>query len=177
VSFKLYAQDNIGIKFFGLSIHPFGEKENAHLMPNKLDPSGYFVMNLGGIISYEKFVVEDALSFKFALGLYADCAAQLGGFLHAGIRAKIFKIKKHSLYGGIGPTFIFRENWHKLDGYVDRKRFIGNKNDAIQYLFLWYGGELEYRFNFKKNWDFSLTFVPGYPDLMSLSLGVNYIIN
>jgi hypothetical protein len=31
------AQDNIGIKYFGLSIHPKGEKENAFLMLNKLN--------------------------------------------------------------------------------------------------------------------------------------------
>ncbi|MCX7744507.1 MAG: hypothetical protein N2167_08085 [Flavobacteriales bacterium] len=169
-----WAQDNFGIKFFGLSIHPLGEKDNAHLMPHKLDPQGYLVMNLGVVLSYEKFVVEDALSFKFGIAQYADCAAQWGGFLHAGIRAKIFKIKKHALYGGIGPTFIFRRNWHTLDGYINRNRFIGDKDDFIQYKFLWYGGEFEYRFNFYRAWDLSISFVPGFPDLVSLSIGVNY---
>ncbi len=44
---KAFAQDNLGIKFFRLSIHPNGEKENAFLMPNKLDKNAYLVLNLG----------------------------------------------------------------------------------------------------------------------------------
>lgn len=70
-SFLLYAQDNIGLKFFGLSVHPKGEKENAHLMPRKLDRHGYFVLNMGGMVSYEKFLIEDILSIKTVTALYA----------------------------------------------------------------------------------------------------------
>ena len=59
----IQARDNIGIKFFGLSIHPFGD-ENAFLMPRKLDKNGYFVLNLGAMLSYEKFFWQDILDRK-----------------------------------------------------------------------------------------------------------------
>lgn len=39
---RVIAKDNIGIKLFGLSIHPKGEKDNAFLMPNKLDKKCVF---------------------------------------------------------------------------------------------------------------------------------------
>lgn len=172
-----FTQDNFGIKMFGLSIHPKGEKDNARLMPNKLDKNGYFVMNMGGVLSYEKFLFKNIVSLKIAQALYADCAAQLGGFSHIGLRAKIFRLGKHSFYGGVGPTIVYRKNWLKLNGYVNPHRFKGGPDDKWQYLFLWYGGEFEYKYAISEHFDFSATFIPGYPDLMSLSFGVNLKIN
>ncbi|HEY8400396.1 MAG TPA: hypothetical protein VIK89_03995 [Cytophagaceae bacterium] len=171
------AQDNIGIKLFGLSIHPKGEKENRDLMPRKLDPNGYLVINLGAMASYEKFVHKDIFSIKIVQSLYSDCAAQLGGFSHIGFRGKIFKTNKHALYGGIGPTLVFRRNWLRLDGYVNRNRFKGNSDDKWQYMFLWYGGEFEYAYRLSEHVHFTTTFIPGYPDLMSLSFGMKYELN
>ncbi len=174
---EIYPQDNIGIKFFGLSIHPKGEKANAKLMPNKLDKNAYLVMNLGGELIYEKFIYKDFLSLKLVQALYADCAERLGGFSHIGLRAKIFKIDRHSLFGGIGPTFVYRRNWLELDGYVNPHFFLGDANDKWQYIFLWYGGEFEYKYTFSERLDFAVSFVPGYPHLMSLAIGVNYKLN
>ncbi|MDR6195416.1 hypothetical protein [Siphonobacter sp. SORGH_AS_0500] len=174
ISVSSKAQDNFGLKFFGLSIHPKGERENAFLMPRRFDSKGYLVLNIGGVLSYEKFIVKDILSVKIASALYADCAAQLGGFEHVGIRAKIFKTEKHSLYGGIGPTLVFRKNWLRLKGYKNLNRFRGDIDDPWQHLFLWYGGEFEYKYTLTRKCDFALSFVPGYPDLMSISFGLHY---
>jgi hypothetical protein len=166
-------QNNIGIKYFGLSIHPKGEKENAHLMPYKLDKYGYLVLNFGAEIMYERFFLEDLFNIKIIQAIYADCATRLGGFSHIGLRGKIFKKEKHCLYGGIGPTLIYRKNWLELNGYVNLHRFKGEINDKWQYLFLWYAGEFEYKYFLSNNYDLSISFVPGYPDLMSLSIGLN----
>lgn len=170
----LKAQDNVGLRLFGLSIHPYGEERNAHLMPLKLDDKAYFVQNLGGILSCEKFMIKDILSAKVAVGMYMDCAAQFGGFAHLGVRGRIFSIQRHKLYGGIGPTFIFRQNWLHLDGYHDGKLFRGSKQDKYQCLFLWYGGEFEYRYEMSSRVDGVVSLVPGYPDLVSVSIGFNY---
>jgi len=171
---NLIAQNNLGFKFFGLSIHPKGEKENAFLMPNKLDKNGYFVMNLGGEVMYENFIYHEFLSIKIIQALYADCAERLGGFSHIGLRAIVFKNNKHILSGGIGPTLIYRRSWYELEGYINKNRFKGNSTAKWQYLFLWYGGEFEYKFIIKKRFDFAISFVPGYPDLISLSIGFSY---
>ena len=174
---KATAQDNMGMKFFGLSIHPKGELDNAFLMPHKLDKSGYLVMNLGAELMYEKFLLKDVLSVKLVQALYADCAGRLGGFSHIGIRGKILKKGKHSLYGGIGPTWIYRRNWLELSGYVNPNRFKGDLQDKYQYLFLWYGGEFEYKYQISKKMNIAISFVPGYPDLMSLALGMSFILD
>lgn len=168
------AQNNIGLKFFGLSIHPKGEKDNAFLMPNKLDKEAYLVLNIGGVISYEHYIYKDFLSIKVAQAFYADCAARAGGFSHIGVRGRILKTGKHLLNGGIGPTIVYRRNWLELEGYKNQNRFKGHKVDRWQYLFLWYGGEFEYKYALGTQWDLSASFIPGYPDLMSLSLGMNF---
>lgn len=172
-SLSLKAQDNAGIKFFGMSIHPKGEKDNAFLMPNKLDKNAYLVLNFGGIVSYEYFIFKDIISLKAVQALYADCAARLGGFSHIGLRAIILRRGKHTLNGGIGPTIVYRKNWLELSGYVNQNRFTGGKENKYQYLLLWYGGEFEYKYLLSDKFDISISFVPGYPDLMSFSFGLN----
>lgn len=168
------AQESIGVRFFGLSIHPHGEAENASIMPLRLDKDAYLVQNLGGILSYERPVYKDFLLVKTAVALYSDCAAQLGGFIHLGLRGRIFTLGRHSLYGGIGPTLIFRKNWLNIPEYKDPGLFKGGKDVAFQHLFIWYAGEFDYRYKVNERWDLALTFVPGYPDLISLSIGFNY---
>lgn len=169
------AGHNVGVRLFGLSIHPKGEATNAHLMPLRLDKDAYLVQDLGLVLSYERgLVADDVFTVKAALAAYADCAQQLGGFMHIGLRGRILHIGRHQLYGGIGPTLIFRENWLRLDGYVDQHLFKGGREDAFQYLFLWYGGEFEYRYQLSPRIDAAVNFVPGYPDLINLSIGFNY---
>jgi hypothetical protein len=164
----------MGLKFLGLSIHPFGVY-NAHIMPRKLDEGGIFVLNLGASLNVEYFIYKDRFSVKLMQGLYSDCAGKLGGFSHAGLRGKIFKHDKHSVYGGIGPTLIYRKNWYALDGYDDTFSFFkGDPDDIWQCGFIWYGGEFEYNYTVNDNFSLSVSFVPGFPDLANLSAGVRY---
>ncbi|MDO4691654.1 MAG: hypothetical protein Q4A64_02130 [Porphyromonadaceae bacterium] len=167
-------QDNVGLRLFGLSIHPHSEAENAAIMPLRLDPQAYLVQNLGAILSYERAIYRDVFSTKLALALYSDCAARLGGFVHIGLRGRIFRAGRHSMYGGLGPTLIFRRNWLELADYKDQKLFKGSKQDRFQHLFLWYGGEFDYRYQINQRLDGVISLIPGYPDLISLSVGINY---
>ncbi|HEY1024539.1 MAG TPA: hypothetical protein VGE26_05195 [Sphingobacteriaceae bacterium] len=167
---SLNAQTNVGLKLFGLSIHPQGDG-NAFLMPRKLDAEGVLVINLGAMASFERFFGKQ-VSIKAVQALYADCANRAGGFTHVGFRGKIFKYRQHSLSGGFGPTLIYRRNWLELEGYNNSGYFKGGQNDAWQYKFLWYGGELEYTLQISDKIGFATTFVPGYPKLMSLSFGI-----
>lgn len=170
---KSWAQRYWGIKYFGLSLHPKGDP-NAPLMPLNLDKKGYFVLNLGGMLSYEQFWKPHKFSFKVIQAVYTDCAAQLGGFTHLGLRAVIFQNQRHSLSGGLGPTFIYRRNWYKLPGYQDSGFFDGTTYISWQYKFIPYAGELEYNYKISEKTDFSTTFVPGYPSLISLSFGLRF---
>jgi len=172
ININIYANDLfIGVKFFGLSIHPFGALNTQH-MPLKFDKKGLFVLNLGAELCIEYFIYKDVISIKFIQALYADCVQKLGGFTHLGLRGRIFEIDRHSLYGGIGPTFIYRKNWYTLEDYDDSFSFFkGGPENTWQYRFLWYGGEFEYIFAINEKWGLSTSFVPGFPDLVNFAFG------
>jgi hypothetical protein len=161
------------LKFFGLSLHPYGD-ENAHLMPLNPDNKGYLVLNTGATLSHEIPIFKGRHTIKIMQALYADCAAQTGGFSHIGLRGTIFKKNRHELSGGLGPTLIFRRNWHRLADYVPSGFFKGGPSGNWQYKFLWYGGELEYHYQLNLKTAFSLTFIPGFPNLISLSAGLRF---
>lgn len=168
-----HAQQNLNLKFFGISLHPKGDV-NAPLMPLNPDNKGYLVFNLGGTLGYEYFLKPNKFSIKGIQAVYSDCAAQLGGFSHVGLRWVVFKRGKHSLNGGFGPTLVYRRNWYKLTNYQDSGFFNGGKDAKWQYKFIPYAGELEYNLALNDQYEFSTTFIPGYPSLMSLSFGVRY---
>ena len=175
-SIMLFAETpnyNIGLKYFGLSLHPFGAYNNEKLMPLKFDDKGLFVLDVGFMASFEKYLWKDFVSIKFVQSIYGDCILQPAGFTHLGFRLKIFSIGKHQLNGGIGPTLIYRKNWYDVEGYDDSYSFFeGSKDDFWQWRFLWYGGEFEYNYNVYKNIDLSVTFIPGFPDLLAFAFGV-----
>ncbi len=170
---EIKAQRSWGIKYFGLSLHPKGDP-NAPLMPLNPDKKGYLVFNLGAMVSYEQFFKPGKFSWKVIQAGYTDCAAQLAGFTHLGVRAIIFKNRRHSLNGGIGPTFVYRRNWFKLPEYQNSGYFNGAPTDLWQHKFIPYAGEFEYNYQLSNKTDFSVTFVPGYPDLISLSVGLRF---
>ncbi|RNI29306.1 hypothetical protein [Rufibacter latericius] len=165
---------NLNIKYFGLTLHPKGD-DNAELMPLNPDGKGYLVVNIGASVGYEHFFVPGKFSVKAIQAFYADCAMRFAGFTHLGVRAVVFNIGRHSLNGGIGPTLVYRRNWAELDGYnVSTSFFGGEPDDKWQYKMIWYAGEFEYNYRLSDRVDFSTSFVPGYPDIMSLSFGVRY---
>lgn len=165
---------NLSLKYFGLTLHPKGD-DNAELMPLNPDGEGYLVVNLGASVSYEHFLIPDKLSVKGIQALYADCAMRFAGFTHLGVRATIFQAGRHTLSGGLGPTLVFRRNWSKLPGYNLSTSFFGGKpSDTWQYRMVWYAGELEHNYRLNPRTDFSTSFVPGYPNIMTLSFGLRY---
>ena len=170
---QVQAQKNLNLKFFGLSLHPKGDV-NAPLMPLNPDQKGYLVLNLGGSLGYEHFLKPDKFSLKAIQAVYSDCAAQLGGFTHLGMRWVVFKKGKHSLNGGFGPTLVYRRNWYQLENYRDSGFFDGGSGSKWQYKFIPYAGEFEYNLALNERYEFSTTFIPGYPSLMSLSFGLRY---
>jgi hypothetical protein len=176
--FSLVSQNiSLGVKYFGLSIHPFGAI-NSNIMPLKLDPEGVLVLNTGLSFGVEYFIPRvNFISIKFVQGIYFDCIGQFAGFSHLGIRFHFPTINGFSVNGGIGPSLIFRKNWYEVPGYDDSFSFFnGDRDDFWQWRFLWYGGEFEFNQNITEKMAISETFIPGYPDLMNLSIGIKYSI-
>jgi len=161
----------IGIKYFGISLHPKGDPQ-YRLMPYRLDNKGYVVVNFGGIVSYEYFLYRQLFSIKFAQGFYSDSGGYPSGHTHIGFRAALAKGKRGTLSFGFGPTFIYRKSWRFKEGYHDTGLFktIGK----VQHKFVWYGGEIEYNRQLSNRLDLSVHFLPGYPLVMSFGAGVRY---
>jgi hypothetical protein len=166
---------SIGIKYFGLSIHPKGSI-NSELMPLKFDEKGLLVLNTGFYISIEYYIPNyEFISIKFIQGIYNDCIKQFAGFTHIGFRLNTPELNGFMFSGGIGPTLIFRKNWYDILGYNDSFSFFnGTPQDYWQWRFLWYGGELEFNQKITADWALSATFIPGFPDLLNISIGAKY---
>lgn len=159
----------VTVKFFGLSAH-LQHRQNPKMFPNRLDRRGIFVLNLGGIIGYERFVMRDRISIRVEQGLYADCAAVLAGFSHIGFRGMLLHRGRHSVNGGFGPTLVYRRDWNTIEGYRDDGYF--NRHGKWQYKFYWYGGEFEYNYKLKPDTELSINLVPGVPELISMGVGL-----
>lgn len=171
ISGNVAAQYNFGVKYFGLSMHPKGDKQ-ANLMPHKLDDKGVFVVNFGTILSFQQFIYRELVSVKVAQGIYTDSGGLPSGHTHVGFRTVFFEKGKNNISLGFGPTLIYRRNWNVKEGYVSTGLFKESGN--IQYKLVMYGGEFEYNRYLNEHFDLSVNFLPGYPLVMSLGVGIRW---
>ena len=168
------AQTAFTVKYFGLTIHPFGDK-TAHLQPNKLDPNAVFVRNNGLFIGYEKFIHQDLVSLKGIQGVMTDCSNGLAVVSHLGIRGTLFQNDKHRLCMGIGPTFIVRESWTRFGAAYTSSGFFNERQSErfgdLQWKFIPYGFEFEYDYCFTEKDNLSISLTPGVPLANIISIG------
>lgn len=173
--FHARAQSNVSLKYFGLTMHPFGD-ETAYLQPYKLDNQARFVLNFGGFASYEKYVWKEIVSVKAMQGVFTDCSGGMAGVTHIGLRINGEK-DRHRLGIGLGPTLFYREDWNRFEGYTD-SGFMSRTNNQwlgpLQYKFFWYGLEIEYDYRLGDRTDLSVGFTPGFPFVFTWSVGAKY---
>jgi hypothetical protein len=168
---KIHAQNNVTLKYFGLTFHPFGDR-TAYLQPYKLDKGAHLVANFGGFIGYEHYIWQDIASIKVMQAFFTDCSAGKAGFTHIGIRGLMLDKNKNRLMLGVGPTWFYRESWSRFPEYKD-KGFFKNEN-GVQSKFFWYGVEIEYDRQISNNLDLSVSYTPGLPFVMTFAVGVKY---
>jgi hypothetical protein len=162
-----YSQWFFEIKFVGISAH-LKKNPHPHLYKRKFDKNGLFVLNLGVIVSVEKMVYNDLISVKFSQAIFSDCANQLAGFTHMGFRLNK-AIDDHHFAIGNGPTLFYRNDWEKLDGYIDEGLF--KRKNKYQYRYFWYAGEVTYSYIFENNIANSFTLIPGPPEFATFATG------
>jgi hypothetical protein len=173
LSFSLKSQSNFSVKYFGLTIHPFGDRL-ASVQPYKLDKNAHFVANFGAFIKYEKYIWEDILAINAAQGIFSDCSAGLASVSSIGFHLLVKEIRKHRFYIDLGSTLFCREDWNRFEEYKDngfykRTSFFG-KN--WQYGFYPISAMLEYDYNLSKTWDMSIAVAP-YP-VIAIGIGGKY---
>jgi hypothetical protein len=165
------------VQFMGLTIHPGGGAVRmVENYPLKLDDKAYLVLNVGATVAYD---VD--LSKKFFLrssaGFFMDCAYLKSGFLHIGFRWNALQIGRHTINAGVGPTLMFREDWHRFENYNDADFFGKRVYNGWQYRFFPVGGEVEYLYRISDKWQFQYSVIPGYPAVITSKIGLRYKIN
>ncbi len=177
IPFITMGQSTLTVKYFGLTMHPFGDK-SAALMPYKFDSKGRFVANFGGFIGYEKYVYEDFISAKIIQGIFTDCSGGLAGVTHIGLRGVLIDKKKQRLSFGVGPTFLYRDSWSRFgENYTSSgffNEYHSNNLGDIQWKLFFIGFEFEYDYLLNQKNDLSLSFTPGVPMACIFSIGVKH---
>lgn len=175
-SASVWGQSNISARYFGMTIHPFGD-EQAALQPNRLDKNARFVTNLGGFITYEKFIWQDIISIKGLQAVFTDCSGGMATVTNLSIQTFLFETERSRLSACIGPAFMIREDWNRLEGYKDGgffNRYQSRNFGPLQYKMFWYGFEFVYNRKLTDKIDLEAGFTPGVPLVCALSLGLKY---
>ncbi|MBU2018349.1 MAG: hypothetical protein KJ941_01775 [Bacteroidetes bacterium] len=168
------AQYAITAKYFGMTIHPFGDSY-AYLQPYRLDKNARFVLNFGAFIGVERFLSNPRFSIKAIQAGFLDCSGGWAGFSHLGFRSLVFEKGKHSYHLGLGPVFLYRQSWTRFGSDYKGSSFfrIYNSNHLgpVQYKFLISGIDMEYDYKLNDRNRLSASITPGFPMAIIFSVG------
>ncbi len=176
LGFYVTAQHTHSVKYMGITIHPFGD-DYAYLQPVKLNKDAHVVLNFGALYEYEKYIRTNELSVKASTALILDCSLGWASANMLAIKAYFLKKTKHRLGLSFGPFYYLRESWERFDTYDNTSKFKEHDSKILgqtQSIFFWYGATVDYDYKLNEKWDFSMTFAPGIPYVMLLSVGVKY---
>jgi hypothetical protein len=156
----------------GLTFHPDGGENEGY--PRQLDDEAYFVIMPGMQADLDYQFHRYALA-RFSTSLYRDCADVWSGFFHLGPRVNLPIGERFVFRVGIGPTYLWRQNWFGVVAGYRKDSFYGDgKPGDFQTKFLWYGGDLD--FEWKLNPKVSLIYanIPGWPEVITSNVGLRY---
>ncbi|MGM0651124.1 MAG: hypothetical protein ACQES1_11550 [Bacteroidota bacterium] len=154
-----------------LGFHPL-DTQNRDLFENALDANAQWVVEPNVMLSVETYLRGTQLSWRFMPGFYVDAAAQPAMFFHVGIKYRFLQILRSSFDIAVGPTYNFREDWHKVPGYKPEGSFNLNGNWENKFYLL---GELEYKFFLSDHFDITTSVMYGHEwETFTFTLGVRY---
>lgn len=161
------------VKFTGLTYHPDGG-ENEEPYPRSLDSRDFWVLQVGTQVDGD-YLLHRNFYLRGSTSLYRDCADVWAGFFHFGFRANYDTPIGLSFRVGVGPTFIWRENWlGVVKGYKRDSFFGAAKEETFQDAFLWHGGDLEIEYKAWEKVSLVYSMIPGWPEVLHNSLGARY---
>lgn len=167
-----------GIRYSGLAIHPKYNK-NASIYKGKIDKKGFLVINRGLTLMVDVYV-HKAFGIKVTQTiLFSDCAGKLASMSHIGVNigGPGYRLGdgKHALSASIGPMFFLRRTWYDVPGYRHDNYWLKESEDRRwARKLVWLGGQLEYNYYFSDRRSFSVNMLPGLPDVIYLSPGLNF---
>lgn len=171
-----FTQNCFSLRYFGLTVHPFGD-QTAALQPYKLDKNAIVVANFGAFASVDHYIKKDYIAITVMQAAFTDCSGGWGGFTHIGLRARLLDEKRHRLVLGIGPMFYYREDWNRFDAYHDSgyfRRYHSSHIGNVQYKIFPVGFEFAYHYELSEHFDLNAGFTPGLPLACSFSAGLTW---
>ena len=163
----------VALKYTGLSYHPDGG-ENEERYKRSLDSRDFWVLQVGGELDGD-YKLHRFLYLRAATSLYRDCADVWAGLFHFGFRANWSPREDLSFRIGIGPTYLWRQNWlGRVKGYKEDSFFGKAAGGDYQGAFIWHGGDIEAEWKAWEHAALVYSVVPGYPEVIQNSLGARY---
>lgn len=162
----------ISLQYIGLTIHLNGGTLPQRY-PLKLDSKAYFVVDAGASSSLD-YRFHRKFFLRFSAAVYKDCAFVSAGYFHIGPRGLIASWGNNEINGGLGPTLVYRQDWHRFPEFKG-DAFYGNRTyHGWQYRFFLFGGEFEYIKRITKRLWFQYSLIPGAPLLITSRIGCMY---
>ena len=166
-------QHAITAQWIGLVFHPEGGTY-PHRYIRKLDPQAYFVIEHGLVLSYEHRLFDRGY-LRGAIAYNLDCANVPAGFFHVGLHYQLISKKRHILTAGIGPTLVYREDWHQFPEYVSDEFFKDQVHGKWQYRFVIFGN-IEYNYKITEKLALNVGLIPAGHLLLTFTFGIKYIL-
>ena len=162
----------VGLKYTGISYHPDGGEHEGY--PRKLDDAAFWVLLVGAQVDAD-WRPYRYLYLRGSTSLYRDCADVWAGYYHLGFRADYDIGERVGVRVGIGPTYLWRQNWlHRVDGYHKDSFFGDSTHGDFQTRFIWYGGDAEIEWKASDRISLVYSLIPGWPEVIQSSAGFRY---
>ncbi len=174
LTFTAQAQEShdfkVSLQYIGFTYHP-GGGNTPEIYPLKVDKEANGVFEVGGNINFDYYFHKDFF-IRGSVAHYLDCAYVPAGYFHIGVRGNLLKKGKHQINGGMGPTLVYREDWHQFPEYQGDRFFGSRVKGKWQYRFIFYGGEFEYLYQLSDQIQLQYSIIPGIPIVLTSKVGI-----
>ena len=167
---RVLGQQNVSIGLIGPGFD-FGGRVNSPIYETMPGDDKVLIMEPGIRFGVELYATP-ATSFKLAQAARIDCMKKMAFSTQIMIRFRLFKVYKHSLSFGFGPTAFYRQTWEHIPGYTDENLYKGSS--TMQHTINWVSAELEYNFWISKYNDLSFCVTHQNPDAMGFAFGLKH---
>lgn len=168
-SLSAEAQSNISVAFTGFGFD-FGKGENVAIYNHKISDGKNPIFEPGLRIGAEVYA-SPATSIKVVQTLRCDVMDRMSMSTQLMLRFRVFKVYKHSVSLGVGPTAFYRKSWSNIGSYVDDGTY---EDGTYQHKIAWLSTELEYNYIIGRFTDISFAMTHMTPKGMGFALGIKY---
>ena len=131
--------------------------------------------HIGVVIDHDYYLTKNMI-IRAGTGAYQDSYDLLAGFFHLGVRFEAQKFNNIYVRVGLGPTFIWRQNWWNHKPGYEGSTFFGQTKQTGDWEtgFLMYGGDIEIEWQTDDHTGIVFTIVPAYPVVINTSFGIRW---